>query len=97
MLQWPEEGPDLENATVRENSSMACTTNNAQKVQVFLSHSIDDETISIEQSHCLRDAMRDVMGFQVEYKEYEDGGHWIHQAYGVDDMAAFIRRITSLQ
>lgn len=28
--------------------------------------------------------------FDVEWKTYEDGGHWIHEPQGVDDIVAFL-------
>ena len=33
------------------------------------------------------------LGFEVMWKEYEDGGHWIHPQHGVNDMAAFLAQV----
>jgi hypothetical protein len=37
------------------------------------------------------------VGFDVTWKEYEDGGHLIHLKYGVDDISAFLRKIIEVQ
>ncbi|KAI1814530.1 lysophospholipase II [Poronia punctata] len=57
---------------------------------VFLGHSIDDEVVPIKNGRDLRDTFQS-RRFQVEWREYEDGGHWVNEPRGVDDIARFIR------
>lgn len=56
---------------------------------IFLSHSQDDNVVPINNG---RDLLRSVeeLGFEVVWKHYEDGGHWIQEPRGVDDMVAFL-------
>jgi len=61
-------------------------------IPIFLSHSRDDDTVQFSQGEGLRQGM-EKLGFDVTWKEYEDGGHWIHSKYGVDDIANFINTI----
>lgn len=60
---------------------------------IFLGHSRDDSVISVSHGQTLRDTLR---GFpnelQVEWHEYEDGGHWLNEPQGVDDIFAFLKR-----
>jgi lysophospholipase II len=30
------------------------------------------------------------LGFMVTWKDYQDGGHWINEPQGVDDMVTFL-------
>jgi predicted esterase len=32
----------------------------------------------------------DTLGFEVTWKEYEHGGHWINEPGGVDDIISFL-------
>lgn len=59
---------------------------------VFLAHSRDDETVPFAMGNSLRNTIQH-LGFDITWKEYEDGGHWINSKHGVDDMAAFIGKI----
>lgn len=61
----------------------------ASKPIVFLSHSRDDETVPFSMGQTLHEKMQE-MGFHVVWREYRDGGHWIHSERGVDDVAAFL-------
>jgi lysophospholipase-2 len=59
---------------------------------VFLSHSVDDEVVPIENGEKLREALK-ILGMKVEWHAYENGGHWVNEPKGVEDMAAFLKRI----
>ncbi|KAI1374780.1 lysophospholipase II [Hypoxylon crocopeplum] len=61
------------------------------KTPVFLSHSVDDEVVPINNGRVLRDTITS-NGFQVEWHEYEDGGHWVNEPQGVDDIVGFLKR-----
>lgn len=57
----------------------------------FLAHCADDEVIPIESGRRLRDILSDSLR-PIQWKEYSDGGHWINEPQGVDDIVAFIKR-----
>jgi predicted esterase len=59
---------------------------------VFFAHSRDDDTVPFEFGEGLGQTLQE-LGYNVELKEYEDGGHWIHPSHGVDDMATFLGNI----
>ncbi|TKA70136.1 hypothetical protein B0A55_08228 [Friedmanniomyces simplex] len=65
------------------------------RTPILLSHAQDDEVINIKYGRELRDELTR-MGYQVEWREYEDGGHWVNEPRGVDDIVAFVRRHSSL-
>jgi lysophospholipase-2 len=62
----------------------------ALKTAVFLSHSIDDDVIPIKNSLKLEEGLLR-LGFSVDRKTYNEGGHWIYEPQGVDDIESFIR------
>lgn len=60
---------------------------------IFVCHSADDEVVPIQNGRALRDILsRFPEDVKVEWHEYEDGGHWLNEPQGVDDMIGFIRR-----
>lgn len=56
----------------------------------FLSHSKDDDVVPIKNGERLRQGLK-ALSMAVTWKEYEDGGHWVHEPQGVDDLVEFIR------
>ena len=58
---------------------------------VFLGHTKDDDVINISYGQDLRDKLMD-MGMQVTWCHYEDGGHWLNEPKGVDDVVAFVNK-----
>ncbi|KAJ0114169.1 hypothetical protein J7T55_008004 [Diaporthe amygdali] len=63
-------------------------------VPVFLGHSSDDPVVSVSHGRALRDTLKrfsDIFG-EVEWHEYEDGGHWLNEPQGVDDLVAFLKK-----
>ncbi|OTB15745.1 hypothetical protein K445DRAFT_375643 [Daldinia sp. EC12] len=59
---------------------------------VFLAHCRDDTVIAVEEGRKFSDFLKGRAGTIVEFHEYEDGGHWINEPQGVDDIVAFLRR-----
>ncbi|XDG01036.1 hypothetical protein ABKA04_000651 [Annulohypoxylon sp. FPYF3050] len=59
---------------------------------VFLGHAIDDEVVPIQNGKRMRDILRD-LNFSVDFHEYQDGGHWINEPAGVDDIVNFVAKI----
>ncbi|KAI0012178.1 phospholipase/carboxylesterase [Xylariaceae sp. FL0662B] len=59
---------------------------------VFLGHSKDDNVVPVQEGRKLRDTLKDCPDTVVEWKEYDDGGHWVNEPQGVDDIVGFLRR-----
>lgn len=59
-------------------------------VPLMLAHSLDDEIVPIANGRRLKDAMEN-LGFDVDWHEYSQGGHWVNEPEGVDDMVHFIK------
>lgn len=75
-------------------SWMPCVGSDAQgrnTIPVFLAHARDDEVVPLANGESLRSELAG-LGFAVEWHVYEDGGHWINEPRGVDDMSLFIQR-----
>lgn len=60
------------------------------KTPVFLSHSIDDDVVPVANGDRLCLGLRQ-LGMIVTCKVYEDGGHWVNEPQGIDDMVTFIQ------
>ena len=57
---------------------------------ILLEHSRDDETISVENGYRMRNFLGH-LGFRVQWKDYDEGGHWFNEPQGIDDFARFLR------
>jgi lysophospholipase-2 len=62
----------------------------ALRIPVLVEHAIDEEVVSPALGRDLRDALM-ALGAEVRMVEYEDGGHWINEPKGIDDMVHFIK------
>ncbi|KAI1420893.1 phospholipase/carboxylesterase family protein [Xylaria sp. FL1777] len=58
---------------------------------VLLEHCINDPLVLIQNGRRLRDTLLE-FGCQVEWKEYPDGGHWLHSPAGMDDAVEFLEK-----
>jgi predicted esterase len=56
----------------------------------FISHCADDSIVPIDQGRKLRDTLK-AYGMAVTWKEYPNGGHWINDPQGVEDIVAFLK------
>jgi lysophospholipase-2 len=65
------------------------------KTPVFLSHSKDDDVVPIRNGEKLHQGLED-LGFQVTWNAYEDGGYWINEPQGVDDIVQFLKSAKAL-
>ncbi|KAE8451647.1 hypothetical protein EG329_003104 [Mollisiaceae sp. DMI_Dod_QoI] len=65
------------------------------KTPIFLAHSRDDEMVPFTLGEGLHQTI-EYLGFDVIWKEYKDGGHWIHPKRGVDDMSTFLREVMDI-
>ncbi|KAI0185992.1 phospholipase/Carboxylesterase [Xylaria flabelliformis] len=66
-------------------------TKSSYNTPVFLSHSVDDDVVPVQNGRELRNILQSRQ-LEVEWREYEDGGHWVNEPQGVDDIACFINR-----
>jgi len=57
---------------------------------VFLSHSQDDDVVPIRNGEMLFQGLKSLGMMDVTWKAYEDGGHWVNEPQGVDDMVQFL-------
>ncbi|KAL9468475.1 hypothetical protein ACSS6W_010169 [Trichoderma asperelloides] len=58
---------------------------------VILEHCHDDEVIDIKSGTRMRDFLSQ-LDMDVDWHEYQDGGHWFNEPQGVDDFVGFLRR-----
>jgi lysophospholipase II len=63
---------------------------------VFLSHSRDDDVVPIANGKTLSMTL-EKLGMVVSWKQYEDGGHWVNEPQGVDDIVLFIHSCRRVQ
>jgi len=67
------------------------TKESALNTPIFLSHSQDDEVVPIKSGTNLCNVLGN-LGLDVTWKAYADGGHWINEPQGVDDIAGFLHQ-----
>ncbi|GME28160.1 alpha/beta-hydrolase [Neofusicoccum parvum] len=65
--------------------------NGAWETPVLLKSCEDDDMVPIRNGERLCKGLRG-LGMVVEWHAYVDGGHWINEPKGVDDMVAFLKR-----
>jgi hypothetical protein len=61
------------------------------------SHSQDDEVVRLllTLSEGLQETLEH-LEFDLIWKQYEEGGHWIHRQHGVDDMSIFKHKVMKI-
>ena len=63
---------------------------------ILLGHASDDEVVPVENGKRMRYVLRDRLQLDVEFHEYPEGGHWVNEPLGVDDMVDFFTRHMAL-
>ncbi|KAF1830784.1 alpha/beta-hydrolase [Decorospora gaudefroyi] len=63
------------------------------QTSVLVEHALDDEVVPLALGRDLRDTLKS-LGSEAQLVEYEDGGHWINEPKGIDDMVHFIKSKT---
>ncbi|KAF2663957.1 alpha/beta-hydrolase [Microthyrium microscopicum] len=58
---------------------------------VFLRHCKDDDVVPSENGENLFDTLK-LMGMSVDSHVYEEGGHWLNEPKGVDDLVRFLKQ-----
>ncbi|KAF8850772.1 alpha/beta-hydrolase [Acephala macrosclerotiorum] len=75
--------------------SLSVSPTTVIRPSVFLAHSRDDETVPFTMGEALKLEITR-LGFDVTWKEYTNGGHWIHAEHGIDDLSTFLHRVMSI-
>ncbi|KAF2495818.1 alpha/beta-hydrolase, partial [Lophium mytilinum] len=61
----------------------------ALQTPVYLSHSEDDAVVPVVNGRALGATLKE-LGMKVDISIYSEGGHWVNEPQGVDDMVSFI-------
>ncbi|KAF2733237.1 alpha/beta-hydrolase [Polyplosphaeria fusca] len=64
---------------------------NVSQVPVLVEHAEDDDTVPFQNGAMLRDGLR-ALGMRIDWQQYTDGGHWVNEPQGIDDMARFVTK-----
>ncbi|KPI38153.1 uncharacterized protein AB675_1031 [Cyphellophora attinorum] len=59
---------------------------------IFLGHAKDDNIVPIKNARRMRDVLVNSLSMNVEMEEYKDGGHWVNEPQGVDDIVEFLKQ-----
>jgi pimeloyl-ACP methyl ester carboxylesterase len=57
---------------------------------VFLAYCRDDDVVPVVNGEQLRERLRG-LGMEVQWRDYKEGGHWVNEPEGVDDLIRFLR------
>ncbi|KAF2226178.1 Alpha/Beta hydrolase protein [Elsinoe ampelina] len=79
-----------------EVEKIAGVVGETRSLPVFLGHCEDDEVIPVSNGRRLCELLGK-LGAEVEWREYVDGGHWLNEPQGVDDLVAFVKRVLYIQ
>ena len=78
---------------VSNDTSLDPRKGQSRPVPIFLAHSRDDTVISVGHGREFRDTLGKFPDqLEVQWHEYEDGGHWLNEPQGVDDIVDFLRK-----
>lgn len=64
--------------------------NPASETPILLCHARDDNVINVSFGKELGDDLA-AIGMKPRWCEYADGGHWVNEPQGIDDMVAFLK------
>lgn len=87
---WNPPPLSTENPEWRTERNLIAQLKQAHRTPVFLSHSKDDNVVPIGNGVRLSQCLADICE-SIEWRTYEDGGHWVKEPQGVDDMVNFIK------
>ncbi|KAK3681025.1 Alpha/Beta hydrolase protein [Podospora appendiculata] len=63
------------------------------RIPILLEHCTDDGVIAVDNGIRMRETLLGLGFRDVEWREYDTGGHWINEPRGVDDLVRFLRRV----
>ncbi|KAJ9151689.1 Phospholipase/carboxylesterase [Coniochaeta hoffmannii] len=64
---------------------------------IFLAHAADDDVVPIGHGEQMRDVLSTKLRFDVSRHTYAEGGHWVNEPQGVEDMIDFITKHMALR
>lgn len=73
------------------DNSHFCNESSVLKTPVLIQHCKDDDVVPAGNGEILRKSL-EALGMDVEWKIYDEGGHWVNEPQGIDDMVSFIRK-----
>jgi predicted esterase len=88
-VQYIKAIPGHNREVIKASGNEACL-----ETPVFLGHCKDDEVVPVMNGEALCKGLRD-LGMQVEWHAYEDGGHWLNEPEGLDDLVRFLKYCSS--
>lgn len=59
---------------------------------ILLQHCTDDAVVPIANGEAMRDCL-DTMGLAVDWQQFEEGGHWLNEPEGMDEIVEFLKYI----
>ncbi|KAH7087723.1 Phospholipase/carboxylesterase/thioesterase [Paraphoma chrysanthemicola] len=75
-----------------EETETTRTKHLAKQIPVLLQHCEDDDVVPIANGQDLRERLG-MMGFEVQWQSFEEGGHWLNEPNGMDGIVRFIWQI----
>lgn len=64
----------------------------ALSTPTFLSSSVDDDIVDVSLGRQAK-ALLEGLGMRVAWREYADGGHWLNEPHGIDDLVGFLETV----
>jgi len=68
----------------------------ALETPVLIEHCKDDDVVPSQNGEILCSTL-ETLGMDVKWKNYNEGGHWINEPQGIDDMVSFIRNCLNIK
>lgn len=59
---------------------------------IFLGHASDDDVVPVENGRRMSRVLADELQLDVCFREYPQGGHWVNEPQGVEDIVEFVTR-----
>ena len=75
----------------QQNQQQRPLPSKIKTIPLFLGHAVDDSVVPLENARRMKKALSD-LGLSVDWHEYGDGGHWVNEPQGVDEIVGFVKR-----
>jgi pimeloyl-ACP methyl ester carboxylesterase len=87
---WDLATPDGNHSEATGQLNLLANLRPVYRTPILISHSKDDEVVPVANGARLSSCLSYIF-MDVYYKTYEDGGHWVNEPQGVDDMVEFLK------
>ncbi|PSK33969.1 Acyl-protein thioesterase 1 [Elsinoe australis] len=91
VIEMARENIDGRRKAVGELLGVSEVVARRESCPVFLAHCEDDEVVPSSNGERMK-AIFEQLGAEVEWRQYADGGHWLNEPQGVDDLMAFVKK-----